>query len=80
MNKKIYVTTKAIEVNARYWEPIDDGHPSMGSYSRDICITIPKNSRVFLDENGNLKDVFACGKDITHCYGVSMHPGHTHFT
>ena len=76
---QIYVTTKPITVNATYWEPIYDDHPDIGSYSRDIHITIPKNSRVFLDENGNLKDVFACGRNITQEYGVSVHSGCTTF-
>lgn len=77
MKQNIYVTTKDIMVAARYTEPMYDDAPWAASISRDVHVTIPVNSRVYLDENGNIEDVYACGKDITNGYGTSVYEGYT---
>lgn len=73
MNEKIYITNEPIQVKAIYSEPVYDEAPYMGSYCRNVNPTIPKNTRLIIDEKGFLKDVV--GADLTARYGVSVHEG-----
>lgn len=73
MKEKFYITIEPIEVKASFSEPMYDEAPYLGSYSREVYPTIPKNTRLILDEDGFLEDV--CGKNLAEKYGVSVHPG-----
>lgn len=66
----LYITTEKTLVSGSYSEPIDDGCPSMGTYSFEKTIIIPQDTGIELDEKGTVKDI-----DMEINCGVSMYQG-----
>lgn len=66
----LYISTEDFIIKGDYEELIDDGAPSMGTYTVERTVLIPKHTGLELDENGYVKHIY---KEIN--LGVSMYAG-----
>lgn len=65
-----YVTTEPIVIHGSYSELIDDGCPSIGTYSREHNIKVPANTGLTVSTNGKITHI-----DMEIILGVSMFEG-----
>jgi len=66
----LYISTEDFVLKGDYEELIDDGAPSMGTYTVERTILIPKHTGIKLDQNGRVVHIY---KKIN--LGVSMYEG-----